>query len=396
VAPADPTEVDFAQFRAAFPGVRNGPYLNVADRGLISTEVRDAITTYLDACVQGGSKDLAATWVDRARRGFAALVHANPAEIALTRNVSEGINAVATAIDWRPGDNVVVCEELEHPSNIFPWHNLRDRLGVTIRCVEPSNWAIDPERMVAAIDDRTRLVTASMVTFAPGFRTDVVAIGEACRRRNVLFLADAAQAVGVLDIDLGRLPIDALAVGTPKALLGLYGMGFLFVRSAIAERLRPVYLSGAGIDRGALATSHTAPLKPGAGRFDLGNPNHVGCVAAASSIAQLQRIGTANIERHTRQFAMILSEALKELNLPVMAPTDLALGTNIVTVGTRLEPALDSTSDRGLAGLAAYLSSHRVDFSVRRGVVRFSTHAYNDRDDIERTIELVADWRKTA
>jgi cysteine desulfurase / selenocysteine lyase len=397
VAPGDHTEADFERFRAGFPGVRNGPYLNVADRGLISSAVRDAVATYLDACVEGDSKDLARTWAERARQDFASLVHADPRDIALTKNVSEGINAVATAIDWRPGDNVVLCEELEHPSNIFPWHNLRDRLGVIIRCVEPSAWAIEPERMIAAIDGKTRLVAASMVTFAPGFRTDIVAIGEACRQRNVLFLADAAQAVGVLDIDLGRLPIDALAVGTPKALLGLYGMGFLFVRNDIAERLRPAYLSGAGIDRGALdAGQRPVPLKTGAGRFDLGNPNHVGCVAVATSMAELRHIGTAGIERHTRQLAAMLSAGLKELGLPVMTPSVDRLATNIVTVGARLEPALDSTSDRQLAALSAHLSKHRVDFSVRRGVLRFSTHAYNDRSDIEQTIKLVTDWRKSS
>lgn len=387
--------MDFDRFRADFPGVRNGPYLNVADRGLISTEVRDAVTAYLDACVQGNSKDLARTWVDRARRSFAALVHADPREIALVKNVSEGVNAIAAAIDWRPGDNVVVCEELEHPSNLVPWHNLRDRLGVTVRHVEQRAWAIDPERMIAAIDDRTRLVSASMVTFAPGFRTDVAAIGEACRKRNVLFLADAAQAVGVLDVDLGRLPIDALAVGTPKALLGLYGMGFLFVRDEIAGRLKPAYLSGAGIDRAALDTGEAPmPLKAGAARFDLGNPNHVGCVAAAVSIEQLQRIGTTNIERHACHLADVLADGLKELGIPVLIPPDDRHRTNIVTAGTGLEPALDATSDRQLADLYAHLTKQRVELSVRRGVLRFATHAYNNRDDIAQTIELIAQWRR--
>jgi selenocysteine lyase/cysteine desulfurase len=387
----------FERFRAAFPGAHNRSYLNVADRGLLSIDARNAVAAYLDACVEGDNKDLARTWIDRARRYFAALVRAKPSEIALVKNVSDGINAFATAIDWRPGDNVVLCEELEHPSNIFPWYNLRDRLGIAIRRIEPNGWAIDPERMVAAIDDKTRVISASMVTFAPGFRTDVVAIGEACRKRNVLFLTDAAQAIGVLDVDLSRLPIDALAVGTPKALLGLYGMGFLFVREGLSDKLRPAYLSGAGIDRSVLGTGRgPIPLKNDAGRFDLGNPNHVGCVAAATSIEQLQRIGIENIEQHARELAGMLSDGLKALDLPVMTPVDPGLATNIVTVGARLEPALDSTSDRLLNDLSAHLSKYHVDFSIRRGVLRFSTHAYNDRNDIEQTTEVVARWRRRA
>jgi selenocysteine lyase/cysteine desulfurase len=232
------------------------------------------------------------------------------------------------------------------------------------------------------------------VTFAPGFRTDVVSIGKACRERNALFLADAAQAVGVLDIDLGELPVDALAVGTPKALLGLYGMGFLFVRNDVANRLKPAYLSGAGIDRNL--PSGGSSLKSGAGRFDLGNPNHVGCVAAATSIETLQQIGTAEIEKHAVHLATLLSDGLKEQGLPVLAPGEPRMQTNIVSVGSALEPALDSTSDRRLIGVHAHLSSHRVDLSVRRGVLRFSTHGYTAKADIEQTLDLVSAWRQSA
>ena len=147
-----------------------------------------------------------------------------------------------------------------------------------------------------------------MVTFAPGFRTDVAAIGQACRARGALLLVDAAQAAGVVDIDLEKLPVDALAVGTPKALLGLYGLGFLFVREALAERLRPAYLSGAGLDRGTLDGPRTLlSLKRGAGRFEVGNHNYVGCVAAAASIEQLQALGTERIERHALRSRPALS-----------------------------------------------------------------------------------------
>lgn len=386
---------DFDRFRAGFPGVRNGPYLNVADRGLLSTEVRDAVASYLDSCVSGDNKELTRRWIERARLAFAELVRADTSEIALIKNVSEGINAMAGAIDWRAGDNVVVCGALEHPSNLIPWLNLRDRRGVEVRNVEPLHWTIDPERIVGAIDARTRLVSVSLVTFAPGFRTDIGAIGNACRERNVLFVVDAAQAPGVLDIDLGQSPVDALAVGTPKALLGLYGMGFLFVRSGVAGALRPAYLSGAGVVRDAESDT-PLPLKPGAGRFDLGNPNHVGCVAAAASIEQLQRLGIPNIERHAVGMARMLADGLRGLGLPVFTPPRDDLRTNIVCVGTSLEASLDSTSDPRLNSLYAHLSRHHVNLSVRRGVLRFSTHAYTGRDDIAQTLELASDWTKTA
>jgi cysteine desulfurase/selenocysteine lyase len=394
--PAAPAQAQtpegFARFRASFPGANSSTYLDVADRGLISTEVKTAVASFLDACAEGNGKDLARSWIERARQRFAQLVRAEDNEIALVKNVSDGINAVATAIDWKPGDNVVLCEELEHPSNLYPWHNLRDRRGIEIRRVEANDWAIDPERMIAAIDSRTKIVSASMVTFAPGFRPDVAAIGNACRARGVLFLVDAAQAVGVLDVDLRALPVDALAVGTPKALLGLYGMGFLFVRESTAESLRPAYLSGQGIHHDVL--DGTPRLKSGAGRFEVGNPNHVGCVAAAVSIAQLQALGMDRVERHARELARMLSDGLKERGLPVLeAPTDRDR-TNIVAIGSALEAAIDRTSDAGLRSLYNHLSVRRVRLSIRRGVLRLSTHAYTSRVDIAQTLALVSEWQR--
>ena len=260
----DPASTDFVRFRAGFPGSTSRTYLDVADRGLISAKVKDELASYLDACTRGDTHELANRWIDLARQRFARLIHADESEIALVKNVSDGINAVATAIDWQHGDNVVLCPKLEHPSNLHTWQNLRDRCGIVLREVEPTNWSIDTERMVSAIDARTKIVATSMVTFAPGFRTDIAGIGNACRASGALFLVDAAQAVGVLDVDVSKTPIDALAVGTPKALLGLYGMGFLFIRQNIANELRPVYLSGQGVNRGAPYDAARITLKSGA------------------------------------------------------------------------------------------------------------------------------------
>lgn len=386
---------DFVRFRSGFSGTGNGPYLDVADRGLISAAVINAVTAYLDACAKGESKELAQSWISLARQRFARLVRARESEIALVKNVSDGINAVATAVDWQPGDNVVLCEELEHPSNLHVWHNLRDRLGIALRRVEPANWAIDPDRMIAAIDARTRIVTASMVTFAPGFRTDVAVIGRACHERGALFLVDAAQAIGVLDVDLGQLPVDAAVVGTPKALLGLYGMGFLFVRQDTAEGLKPLYLSGQGVSRGSIDGSAGAVLKPGAGRFDVGNPNHVGCVAAAESMAQLQALGPNRIEQHSIDLARMLSDGFKERGLPVLDPPNTFGRTNIVAVGGGIEPGIDTTSDPILVSLHRYLSERRVRLSIRKGILRFSTHAYTCQDDILQTLAFVSEWQRS-
>jgi selenocysteine lyase/cysteine desulfurase len=118
--------------------------------------------------------------IERVRGKFATLINADADEIAFTKNASDGINMIASAIDWNAGDNIILCTELEHPNNVYPWLNVRDRHGVTIRTVPQNAGEIDVARMADTIDDRTRLVTASTVTFSPGLRTSIETLGTVC------------------------------------------------------------------------------------------------------------------------------------------------------------------------------------------------------------------------
>ncbi len=391
-------ELAVARLRGSFPGATKWTYLDVAARGLLSVEVRSALNRHLDSrMMDGGDKPEMLSTVELARQSFASLVNADPGDVALVKNVSDGINAVATALSWKAGHNVVLCGEVEHPSNIFPWYNIRDMFGVEVRSIGSSSGVIDPQALFDAVDENTKLVTVASVSFAPGYRTDIESIGRFCRDRGIFFLVDAAQSVGVLQMDLKQAPVDALTVATPKGLLGLYGMGFLFVRRSWAERMRPAYLSRFGVDLGgaheAAGSDDTYRLDAGAHRFDVGNYNYVGCVAAAASIAQLLEIGSSAIERHVLRLSSRLAHGLLGLDLPVYGGEPGPDFAHIVCVGDVLSEQHDSTSHASLQDLYAFLMAHGVKLSIRRGILRFSFHVYNDESDVERTLSLVKAWR---
>ena len=119
-----------AQVRAFYPGAQSQLYFDVAGRCLIGTTVRAAVERHLDMRMLGGDKPAMFALIERTRASFARLVNAHADEIAYTKNISEGLNMVATAIDWKPGDNVVLCADLEHANNVYVWLNLRQRFGV--------------------------------------------------------------------------------------------------------------------------------------------------------------------------------------------------------------------------------------------------------------------------
>jgi cysteine desulfurase / selenocysteine lyase len=335
--------------------------------------------------------------VEAARARYASLIRAEPDEIAMTKNVSDGINAFASALPWGEGDNVVICEALEHPANIFPWRNLERLRGVRLKPVQPEAGHIPLERLIEAIDGRTRVVAVSSVSFSPGFRFPVAELGAHCRARGVLLLVDGAQSIGILDTDVKALGVDALAGSTQKGLLSLYGGGFLYVRREVAESLQPVYLSRLGV---RVASGHEASMGDAAGfeyatgarRFDVGNHNFLAAIAVEQALAMIESVGIQAVEAHACGLARRLAEGLAEAGLPVFGdPADPAR-THIVSVGRELSDEHDMTQDSDMIGLHAWLSENKVRFTIRRGMLRFSHHLYNNADDVERVIALAQQW----
>jgi cysteine desulfurase/selenocysteine lyase len=386
---------DIVALRANFPGASRGVYMNTAARGLMMTQSRVAIDAMLDdRLYDGGDKAAMFDLIERTRGRYAALINAAPEEIAYIKNVSEGLNAIIAAFDWRDGDNMVLCAELEHPNNVIPWRHLARRRGVEIRAVAPREGQIPIEAVAAAMDARTRMVTASSVTFAPGFRTDMAAIGRLCRDRDALFLVDGVQSVGILATDVADLGIDAMSVSTQKGLLGLYGMGFLYCRRDWAERLTPIYLSRFGVDLGADA--HEAAmgdgddrLMPAARRFDLGNYNYTGAAAVDASIAVMLDAGPRAIEAYVTGLAARLAGGLLDLGLPVCGGVpEPGWGSSIVAVGVLGEGQHDSVDDPAMSALHEHLAASGVQLSIRRGILRFSLHVHNSEADIARVLDL--------
>ncbi|MBJ3778533.1 aminotransferase class V-fold PLP-dependent enzyme [Acuticoccus mangrovi] len=381
------TSFDLPAVRALFPGAARWTYLDVAARGLMSTETRAAIDAHHDErMLDGGDKPAMFAALEAARAGFARILNATPDEIAITKNISEGLNIIATSVPMAAGDNVVVCAAREHPNNVYVWHHLARRRGIEVRIVDDRDGVIDPEAMIAAMDGRTRIVSVSSTSFLPGFRTDLDTIGAACRAGGAVFLVDAAQSAGILHHDMAATPVDAMAVSTQKGLMGLYGMGFLYVRAELAEGLDPVYLARFGVDLGdaheaATGTADYA-LMPAARRFDLGNYNFPAAIALLPALDLIERVGTPAIEAHVIDLAGTLADGLADCGLPVWSPPTAAARSSMVTLGR------DEADAARLAPFAEALAASRVKYSVRHGRLRFSFHLYNDASDVAAVLDV--------
>ena len=384
--------------RSLYPAAARRPYLNVAVRSLLARPVREVCDWYLDGAMEGGpDKEVLFDTVERGRARFARWIGADPDEIAWTRNVTDGMNLFLTALDWRDGDEVVYCPDLEHPANVLPWRNLALRQGVKLKAVPADGGRLPSVRMAEAVGPRTRVIAAATVSYSPGFVADLVPLKEARDAYGARLVVDAAQSAGVLRTDVDRMGADVLAVATQKSLSAFYGTGFLYCRRGVAEALKPAALGRHGVIFNASETALPdagIPYAPGARRFDLGNYNYLGAVAADRALAMLALFGTAAIEERSLGLARRLADGLAELDLPLTGGAPGPWLSHIVTVGKLGRQGERTVKDPALADLWARLKAADVVMSVRRAVLRLSCFIHNDEADIDRVLEVVREWRR--
>ena len=168
-------------------------------------------------------------------------------------------------------------------------------------------------------------------------------------------------------------------------------MGFLYVRREWAEQMQPAYLARFGVDLGDAheATMGDASFKLAAGarRFDLGNYNFAATAAVDASMKQLLDLGTPQIEAHVTRLSHALAQGYLDLGVPVAGGKPGPHLGGIVTIGN-MSNNHSGTDDERYNRLYEYLGENQVKLSIRRGLLRFSMHAYNNLDDVNRVLEL--------
>lgn len=311
-----------------------------------------------------------------ARARCAALIGADPSEIALAPNTSAGINLAARALPLGPGD-VIVASDGEFPANVYPWMALAEARGAELRLLPHAGDGPDEDALVAALDEpRVRVLAVSWVAFGTGHRVDLARLGEACRASGAYFVVDAIQGVGATPLDVHRCSIDVLAAGAQKWLLSPWGSGFTYVRRALAETLSPPaagWLSVAGAEDFSRLTRYDLRWRDDATRFEVGTLPYETLAAMNSSLGLLLELGVESIAAHVSALAdRIVSWAGAHPGVRLVTPADPARRAGIVS----LVPA-------DIAAAVARLAAARVSFSPREGAIRLSPHCFNTVQDVD-------------
>lgn len=379
--PAGENNMTPAQTQALFPIKGKRAYLNNASIGPMSLPVIEAVDAFM-ADVRDNGRNNYPSWCKRAdteiKDRIGRLIGASRDEIAFIKNTTEGLVTVANGVDWRDGDNVILVD-IEYPSNVYCWMNLQRR-GVSVRWVKTRQGRVMVDDLAAAIDRRTRVISLSAVQFSNGFRQDLAATGELCRRHGVLLNLDGIQWIGALDMDLSRYHVDFLSAGGHKWLLAPIGTGIFYCGKSSLDKLLPPNVGYHSVDKHEDHMDYDLTFRPNAGRFEEALVNFPGIWGLDAAVRLLLAVGTKTVERHIRGVTDFALEELKRRDYKIHTPTADAERSGILCFS---KPGMEADA------VAPRLAAAKVDVAVRAGALRISPTIFNDTDDIRALLDAL-------
>ncbi len=369
-----------ADLRADIPALDDAVYLNTGASGPSPRRVVSAAETFLEhhefeAPAAEGMYTAAFDTLDDVQATVGAFLGADPSEIALTQSTTDGINRIACALEWEPGD-VVVRTDLEHPAGILPWQRLERTRGIDVRVVPSDEGRLDIEAYRAAVEG-AKLVCVSSITWNFGTRMPIETLIDVAHDAGALVLVDAVQSPGQTSIDVHEWGADVVAAAGHKWLLGNWGAGFLYVSDEVIETLNPRIIGYRSV---VDPTEETYEFEPGARRFEIGTVNPAPYVALQTAIETLEEIGLDAIESRIQRLATHLADGVPDDRL--LSPSDPESG--LVTIDVD-DPA--TTVDRLKAAGIVVRSLPDPD------AIRASVHVFNTEDDIETLLAALEDDR---
>lgn len=371
------------EIRRLFPHTEQGViYLNHAAVSPLSTRVLRAQIGHLQ---DRSSGKIETYWddvkqIEETRRCVQRLINAESIDrIALAGNTSDALNVIASGLDWKPGDRILLNDQ-EFPSNVYPYYHLRSQ-GVEIDFINCPDGKVTPERIYASLRPHTRLLAISAVQFLSGYRADLELLGEVCRSRGILLIVDAMQAVGGVTVDVQTMKIDGMAAGAAKWQMGPQGIGFLYINEELQARVHQKYLGWLSVADPWDFFHFDQELATAAHRYEGGTVNIPGMWGFHAALSTLLEVGLQTIESHILALTQTLLDGFQAIDgVSVFSSTLLPERSGIVTI----------VPPNGVDPAAAFeeLSRRKVFISLRGGKLRYSPHFYNTADEIQSTVSI--------
>jgi len=371
--------------RANIPCLEKYSYLNMSygpkSTPVVDEVVRLARLTESEGTLNPDVQDELWRMYENARDGVARLLSADRNEISMTRHVTEGMNIVATGMDWSPGDEVIISDE-EHPGGSLPWMNLARRRGIKVKMVEMT---YDLEELLSRlghlIGPRTKIVSLSHVSTKSGFLMPAKEVTDFVHNKGVPIVFDGAHAGGLVDVDVKEIGCDFYTTCGHKWLLAPQGTGFLYVNKDRLDQLQVTWLGAATTENWDLPNLTFDP-KPNADKFEYGTRDLTVYGGLSVALDMAEKIGITNISARSSKLASIMKNKVTDMPFfELMTPMDPNLSTGVVTlIDQRTNP--ENPAER-------LLNDHNIIITGKDEWTRISFPYFTREEEVDRLADAI-------
>jgi cysteine desulfurase/selenocysteine lyase len=385
--------IDVAFVRADTPACKQIIHFDSAGASLMPDPVFNAIKTHLELERRVGgyqAERLAANKLEDLYSEFAALLRCEPQEIAFVENATRAWDTAFYGLPLGKGDRILTHGS-EYASNFLALLQQSRRRGLEIDVV-PSDKSgqIDIEVMEAMIGPRTRLIALTHVPTQGGLVNPAEAVGQIARKHRLIYMLDACQSVGQIDLDVRKIGCHVLSGTGRKFLRGPRGTGFLYVAAGMIDQIEPPFID---LHAATWTGKNTYELAAGARRYENWESYVGGRIGLARAVRYARELGLSSIEERVTQLAATLRDALSQV--PKVTVHDLgSRKCGIVTFqkqGVTAGEMAASLLEKEIIVSVTGLQSARLDFTERdlEDLVRASVHYFNTENEIDRFVEAV-------
>ena len=373
-------------------------YLDNAATTQKPTQVLEAIAAYYEkdnANVHRGVHTLAeraTAAYEAARERVRSFIHAaSTKEVLFTRGTTTGLNWVARYAEsvLQPGDEVLISV-MEHHSNIIPWQEACKKTGARLIYAYLKDGMLDLADFRSKLTEKTRFVALAHVSNVLGVVNPIKEIAELVHQANALLVVDGAQSVPHMKIDVQDLDVDFFAFSGHK-MLGPTGIGVLYGKEELLERMSPVEFGGEMID---FVYEQEATWKELPWKFEAGTPNIVGAIGLAAAIDYLDKIGMETVHQYEQELIAYVFPKLQAVEgLTIYGSEDLTQRSGVISFNLAGLHPHDVATALDYEGVAVRAGHHcaqpLLSYLGVAATVRASFYLYNTKADCDKLVEAL-------